>query len=223
MIYLVLENVKPLEVIVGRLAAPKRALLVQPVVSTLGKFAERLLSDVIEQTQVIVQRVTSNLSPCLFAELQKRPPLLSFPDSKSSPLERVDLIRHLNARDVTQKGRNCITLGVVQVIELARGEILHRRKRGVPRIVHHHHEPADLGRESGNLLDQKRADSTPIHLQSLPDTIFRCATVIPLFVPCWMPALPNCNWLKAFFPMQALLASGARSYFLPCTAALIDE
>jgi hypothetical protein len=48
-IYLVLDNVKPLEVIVGRLATPKMALLVQPVVSTLGKFAERLLSDVIEQ------------------------------------------------------------------------------------------------------------------------------------------------------------------------------
>ncbi len=54
MIYLILENVEPFKVIVGRLAAPKRGLLVQPVVSTLGKFAERLLSDVIEQPQVIV-------------------------------------------------------------------------------------------------------------------------------------------------------------------------
>ncbi len=69
MIYLVLEHVKPLEVIVCRLVGPKESLLVEPIVSTPGKFAQRFLPDVFQQPHVVVQGATSDLSPCVFAQL----------------------------------------------------------------------------------------------------------------------------------------------------------
>jgi hypothetical protein len=49
MIDFVFKNVKPLEVIVGRLAAPKWGLLVQPVISPLGKLTQRFGSDIVQQ------------------------------------------------------------------------------------------------------------------------------------------------------------------------------
>ena len=117
--------------------------------------------------------MTANTSPGFFAKVQKRTPLSPLLTTKTSPIERVNLIGNLHSSDVPEKSPNRITLGVMDIIEFACAQPLNGHNCRVPRIVHHHHQVADLGRETGHLLNQKRTHSTLAHIQNLLRNIFR--------------------------------------------------
>lgn len=91
MIDLVFEDMKPFEVIVCR-----------------------FLPDVLEQMQVIGHWAAANLPSRPLAEIKQCAPPLSLPGSKTSPLERVNLVCYLYGSDVAQQRPDRIALGVVQ-------------------------------------------------------------------------------------------------------------
>ena len=57
------NDMKPLEVIVHPLPAPKGRLLFEPLVLTLAEFRQRLCTDQLQPAQVIIQLVPSDLTP----------------------------------------------------------------------------------------------------------------------------------------------------------------
>jgi hypothetical protein len=57
------KDMKPLEVIVHPLPAPKGRMLFEPLVFSPAEFRQRLCTDLLQPAQVIVQLVPSDLTP----------------------------------------------------------------------------------------------------------------------------------------------------------------
>ena len=97
------NDMKPLEVIVHSLPAPKRCLLFEPRVIAPAEFCECLRSHLLQPAQVMIQLVSSDLFSGPLAQIDSGTPLLPLLRVQITRIERRGLIAYFSCSDVREE------------------------------------------------------------------------------------------------------------------------
>src|SRR5205823_5460592 len=120
-IQLVLEDVKPLEVIVhlNRLAAARELRrLVEPRVVAARQLVEGELTRRLEHADIVLERLPANLPTRPITQLHRRHQLSLVRQNNAAAAEGGALVAQLDARDVREQRTDGVARRVVQMVEL---------------------------------------------------------------------------------------------------------
>lgn len=139
---LVLQDVKPLLVVVGELSVPEGVDLVEPGVVALGERFQGPCAHGAHAPQVVVEGLAAYALTGLVPEARAQAGAFAG-GGWGGEVEAVAPVVLLDAGDVLQEHGDAVGLGVEQVVEFGLGEAFDGLEGGGARVGEHADEPAD--------------------------------------------------------------------------------
>ena len=123
---LVLADMKPLAIVIGR--APGKVLVNghKPGIITLAELRQGFRTSVAEDVQVIVAIVTLDCFPARVSQIHRRIPLLFYRIGPGTPFlafEGIELVVSFGGSEVQHQGPDGVGGGINEMVQICRGQV----------------------------------------------------------------------------------------------------
>src|SRR5579864_4111286 len=160
---LVLANVEPLAIIVGRPPEPVFVDGQEPCIITLAELLQRFRTGLLKDIQVVVPVVALDRFPARVSKIHGRIPLLLYGSRPCVPLfsfEGIELIVSLSSRQMKHQSADGVGIAVDEVVQIGNRQIFGRIDYAVG-LTH----PGKYGDERSHLRPVSRFRSNDVEIR----------------------------------------------------------